>query len=241
MKKFKIRSLLWFLGILLFLIGIYLSTNFFLSNIEKTLTSQTLEKSLSSIEFLKTLRGYYTKNVIADVLSSGALKVHFEHQDKNTIPLPATMIHDLSEIINKKGGKETFNLYSRFPFPNRENRILDDFQKNAIEFLEKNPDQKYIKLIHNDEDIVLRVAIADKLVHSSCVNCHNTHPLTPRKGWKLNDVRGVLEVKTSLNSTFLSFEEMTRQFLTLFIGTILLVGLISFILYQIEVYECLTR
>ena len=32
------------------------------------------------------------------------------------------------------------------------------------------------------------------MVADACVNCHNSHPLTPRKGWKLGDVRGALEV-----------------------------------------------
>ena len=36
------------------------------------------------------------------------------------------------------------------------------------------------------------------MVAEACVNCHNTHPQTPRKGWKLGDVRGVLEVDTNI-------------------------------------------
>ena len=28
----------------------------------------------------------------------------------------------------------------------------------------------------------------------SCVECHNTHPKSPRKDWQEGDVRGVLEI-----------------------------------------------
>ncbi len=28
----------------------------------------------------------------------------------------------------------------------------------------------------------------------SCVDCHNTHPLSDRRYWKVGDVRGVLEI-----------------------------------------------
>jgi len=28
----------------------------------------------------------------------------------------------------------------------------------------------------------------------SCVECHNTHPQSPRKNWQEGDVRGVLEI-----------------------------------------------
>jgi PAS domain S-box-containing protein len=39
----------------------------------------------------------------------------------------------------------------------------------------------------------LRYATAD-LMRPSCVNCHNTHPDSPKTGWQTGDVRGVLEV-----------------------------------------------
>jgi adenylate cyclase len=28
----------------------------------------------------------------------------------------------------------------------------------------------------------------------SCVECHNSHPQSPRKDWQVGDVRGVLEI-----------------------------------------------
>lgn len=40
---------------------------------------------------------------------------------------------------------------------------------------------------------MLHFATAD-LMRESCVSCHNTHPSTPRAGWEVGDVRGVLEV-----------------------------------------------
>ena len=39
----------------------------------------------------------------------------------------------------------------------------------------------------------LRYATAD-LMRPSCVNCHNTHPASPKTDWQTGDVRGVLEV-----------------------------------------------
>ncbi|MCH7979616.1 MAG: DUF3365 domain-containing protein, partial [Acidobacteria bacterium] len=37
------------------------------------------------------------------------------------------------------------------------------------------------------------------MMRPSCVNCHNTHPDTPKKDWKVGDVRGVLEVTFPLD------------------------------------------
>jgi len=36
-------------------------------------------------------------------------------------------------------------------------------------------------------------------VSDACLNCHNSHPDTPRTGWKLGDVRGILEINSNLS------------------------------------------
>ena len=78
----------------------------------------------------KTLRGYYTKNVIKKALANGALKPSFNHKDEpNAIPLPATVIHDLSALLEKEDTQ--VRLYSAFPFPIRGQRVLDDFENEA--------------------------------------------------------------------------------------------------------------
>lgn len=63
----------------------------------------------------RTLRSYYTKAVVAKVTSGSALKVGIDHQKAGVIPLPATMIEDLSELLQQQG--TTFKLYSPYPFP----------------------------------------------------------------------------------------------------------------------------
>ena len=44
-----------------------------------------------------------------------------------------------------------------------------------------------------DGEPVVRYAQA-RIMKQSCVDCHNTHPLSTRKDWKVGDVRGVLEI-----------------------------------------------
>ena len=31
-------------------------------------------------------------------------------------------------------------------------------------------------------------------MRAECINCHNTHPDTPKDDWRTGDVRGVLEI-----------------------------------------------
>ena len=141
----------------------------------------------------KTLRKYYVQNVIKKVVGKSDVKASFNHKDVDkTVPLPATMIHDMSALLKDEG--TSIKLYSAYPFPNRDNRELDQFGKDAWEHLKNNPDGIYVKTFANNGTNSVRVAIADKMVADACVNCHNAHPDTPKVGWKLGDVRGVLEV-----------------------------------------------
>ncbi len=145
----------------------------------------------------KTLRGYYVKNVVRKVKRYSDIKPAIQHDpDTATIPLPATMIHDLSQLYKKEG--LDMNLYSAFPFPNRSSRQLDQFQQDAWEFFQKNPDKTFSRTETVNGQPYVRVAMADKLVAQACVSCHNTHPDTPKNDWQLNDVRGVLEIGTPI-------------------------------------------
>ncbi len=145
----------------------------------------------------KVIRGYYTKNVIDKVLNTNDLNPMVNHKNEpDGIPLPATFIHDIGALLSKED--TNLNLYSAFPFPNRQERRLDEFQRQAWDYLSKNPDQVYAQQQSRDGQEVMRVAIADKMVAQGCVNCHNSHPGSPKTDWNLGDVRGVLEVSSPI-------------------------------------------
>lgn len=159
----------------------------------------SLISAITDLDKFKLLRAYYTDNVVKKVLLNSKLTTshnHFNTQDK--IPLPATMIHDLSNLYEKIG--TTFSLYSAYPFPNRKDRQLDAFQIQAWHDLQENPNKIVKEIVTNDEQVVLRVAISDQMQVQACVDCHNNHPLTPKNDWQLKDVRGVLETKLDITS-----------------------------------------
>jgi methyl-accepting chemotaxis protein len=75
---------------------------------------------------------------------------------------------------------------------------LDDFQREAWDYLNANPAATFSRRETVDGRAVVRVAMADKMVAKGCVTCHNAHPDTPKNDWKLDDVRGVLEVDMAI-------------------------------------------
>jgi methyl-accepting chemotaxis protein len=175
---------------------------------------------------LKALRGYYTENVAAKVVKNGALKPDFDHRGKDDrIPLPATMIHDLSELYKQQG--TIAKLYSPFPFPNRSDRVLDDFAREAWAALSKDPSAVFSQRAMVDGKEAVRIAIGDTMVNASCVSCHNSHPASPKRDWKVGDLRGVLEIDNIIEPQLTQGHAMTVTILLGIAGVGLLLALIS--------------
>ena len=162
-----------------------------------TLDNATTQAVDTANQF-KLLRSYYTSNVIRVVKADGNISPGIRHADDDSmIPLPATMIHDLSTLLDRESGTR-LKLYSSYPFPNRANRTLDGFQQAAWQRLSSGQDEVYSETVQLDGQPYLRVGIADKMVAEACVACHNSHPDSPKTDWQLGQVRGVLEVTIPL-------------------------------------------
>ena len=150
--KINIQSFVWKLVLpvpLVLIISLGAFWYFVPSAILDNIVTSTQENATQTAKQFKIVRGYYTKNVIKKVVANGSLKPSFKHaEEKNSIPLPATLIHDISDLLSEE--KTSMNLYSGFPFPNRETRKLDSFQAEAWAFLSKNPDSVFTRQVEQN-------------------------------------------------------------------------------------------
>ena len=192
------KSVAWKLAVpvlILFGIAITFMAFYVPSQLRSSIVENAVASSKQTVSQFKSLRKYYVENVISEVVNSKDIKPGINHHgDNGIVPLPATMVHDLSEAF-KEGGTEV-SLYSAFPFPNRSNRVMGEFESNAWDALVANPDEPVIAESVIDGMTTVRVAIPDLMVNDACVNCHNAHPDSPKTNWQLGDVRGVLEVRS---------------------------------------------
>ena len=193
------RSMFWKLFIpvaAMLLVSAIAAALYLPSVIQRNAEQEAVSAGQDTVKQFKALRKYYTENVVAKILAKGTLSVSFEHRnDPNTVPLPATMIHDLSALLKDSG--TSLKLYSPFPFPNRGERVLDKFGTDAWAYFQTHPDKTFFRTESLGDKTMVRVAIADRMVDQACLNCHNTLKSSPKTDWKLNDVRGVLEVDSS--------------------------------------------
>ena len=139
-----------------------------------------------------------------------------------TVPLsiPATFLHDVGEEL-QTDGKTGIQVrqFSDYPFPWRKNGgPHDDFERQALAHLRQTKGQDSIhEFAEIDGEPVVRYAQA-RIMKQSCVDCHNTHPLSSRKDWKTGDVRGVLEIIRPLKNDEARVTEALQ--ITLFLGAI---------------------
>jgi diguanylate cyclase (GGDEF)-like protein len=71
---------------------------------------------------------------------------------------------------------------------------MDDFEWSAWRAFQEAPDSVFSRQEMRAGKRVLRVAVADRMTTAACVECHNKHPQSAKRDWKIGDVRGVMDV-----------------------------------------------
>ena len=177
------------------------TTVWYISRVQSDLIkSIALQNADLYAQALAEFRSLYTSEVVETVRKQGIEITHAYATRERAIPLPATLSMLLGQKIGEQGSGAQTRLYSAHPFPWRQQQggLQDAFGKAAWSWLQDHPDTPYFRFADVDGRRALRYATAD-LMRASCVNCHNTHPDTPKTDWQVGDVRGVLEVSLPLD------------------------------------------
>ena len=171
-----------------------------------TLSVQTERRAEHNVDalnrVLSIVRGYYATNVAAKVLGAGGAPVTLTesyHGQSGAIPIPATVSIELSEQIARDAAGQglSFAFVSDLPF--RPRPALDRFQAAALAAFRADPSlDTYTRQDVVDGEARMRQAIPVKM-GTACVTCHNAHPASPRRDWKLGDVRGIQEASLAVN------------------------------------------
>lgn len=164
-------------------------------NIEKA----ALERAAASYSHaISAFRSFYAKEVLSKLHDSDVRVSHLYKGEPGTIPIPATMTIDLTEKINSNDRHISISVVSEFPYPWRRQAQLNAFETNATRWFKTSSESSYSDVIKIDEKDFLGFASPMRMTES-CVTCHNNHPDSPKKDWKLGDVRGLQVVYMPLN------------------------------------------
>lgn len=226
LKKLMPLGLTWRLAaFILSLIGLpFVIYNSLLLHAEDE--SLRLAKSFSTV--ISTVRSYYGSNVANNVIQAHGKVVLTENykQVPGGIPIPATLSIELGEMLRQKSADEAFmfSFVSDMPFKNRDRRALDTFQEDALRHFRQGTQSTEYWMIEKKDDLspVIRYAIPVRM-EANCVACHNGHPDSPMRTWKVGDVRGIQDVSVSVT---LSGQAESSAFLGAYLlGFVILGGL----------------
>jgi class 3 adenylate cyclase len=196
----------------------------------RSLSESALSRQAGDVNTVITsVRAFYASNVVGRVLASpGSTQVVHNYETiPGAIPIPATLSLELGRVIGEQQTNISYRFVSDYPFKNRAPHALDEFERTALASLRAQPNQQLTDISGSAFSRRVRL-VAPVLMEAACVDCHNTHPESPKRDWKVGDVRGIQEVIVSqpLAANIFSFEYLLVYFV--FTGA---VG-IAFILLQ---------
>ncbi|MGE3313473.1 MAG: response regulator [Planctomycetaceae bacterium] len=194
------------------------------SNLQRRLVeTAALHGAQLQSRMLEEFRSLYTSEVVDRIRAHGVAVTHNYDDPANdgkAIPLPATFTIKLGERLQTDESGLSVRLFSDHPFPwRKEGGPKDDFEREALTWLRQNPERTFTRFEEVEGRQSLRLARAD-IMRKQCVECHNSHPDSPRTDWKVGDVRGVLEVIRPLGNMTATAETGMRE-------TFVIVGIVS--------------
>ncbi|MGQ0810326.1 MAG: Tll0287-like domain-containing protein [Nitrospiraceae bacterium] len=142
-------------------------------------------------------RTVYTQNVVDQMHERGVVAV--EHwKDEKSLPLPAQFLMDAGRLVSQKGYKFSYRLASLTPIYVW-NAAQTDFERRGLEAVAKEPDKPFNGFVHIGNARHFQSIYADKALSQGCVTCHNNHPNSPRRDYKVNDVLGGVIITIPIN------------------------------------------
>jgi adenylate cyclase len=211
-EDFRSRGLITGLVIAVLLLALPLAVWLDLTDLAEV----ALRRQASDLNSVITsVRGYYATNVVGRVLASpGSTQVvHNYEAIPGAIPIPATLSLELGRVIGAQQENIGYRFVSDFPFKNRATHQLDEFEKSSLQSLRNNPNQKIVETSASVFNDSVRL-IAPVIMGPACVSCHDAHPESPKRDWKVGDVRGIQEVSITqpIAANLFSFKFLLAYF-----------------------------
>ena len=192
--------------------------------------STAIESAAQQADMLEQVNNHYSA-IVDGVKQQGFPVSHGPPVKKGVVDMevPARFTINLGQQLSEHGDSGMqVRLFSDYPFKSRtDGGPHDDFEREALRRLRQDPDTPFTRFEEVQGRLSLRYAYARR-EQESCVRCHNTHPDSTKKDWKVGDVRGVVEIIRPLDADVRRTREGLR-------GTFILMTTISLSLLGLSV------
>jgi hypothetical protein len=143
-------------------------------------------------------RTVYATHVVDKMQEKGIVEAAEHWKQENALPLPAQFLIETGRLVAQKGSGIKYRLVSLSPIYVW-NAPSTDFERKGLEAIMKTPDQPYTGFTRIGRERLFQAIYADIAVAHNCVECHNTHPNSPRRDFKLHDVMGGIVITIPVN------------------------------------------
>lgn len=178
-------------GIIFGLVGMFGSTGSALGARETTRQAGIPPETVADYIYavLQADRTFYTVHLVERMQSRGVIGAAENWRSSNALPLPAQFFQEASKLAALTGVKVRYKLISLWPI-NKQSGPANEFEHAGLEAVLKEPDKPYRNYMTEGGTRYFQALYADRAVSKVCVECHNAHPSSIKRDFKLNDVMG---------------------------------------------------
>ena len=144
-------------------------------------------------------RHFYTIHIANRLRQERIVDVSENWQATHALPLPVQLLKETSEIAELTGPNVRYRLISQWPI-NKANAPTTEFERRGLKEVEARPNRSYSSTVEGSAEQVFEAVYADVAVTAACVECHNGHPNSPKKDFKVGDVMGGLVISFPLSN-----------------------------------------
>ncbi len=147
---------------------------------------------------LQADRTIYTTQIVMRMHDKKIVQATEHWEQDNALPLPAQFLQQSGRLVAESGRGIRYRLISSSPIYQR-NAPATDFERNALEALTRQPDRPITGTVSSGKKQYFQAIYPDRAVSAACVSCHNSHPLSPKRDFKANDVMGAIAITIPLD------------------------------------------
>lgn len=141
-------------------------------------------------------RTIYTTHVVERMQDKGITFASEHWEQRNALPLPAQFLKYSGRLAAEGGSGLRYGLISLWPI---RSGPTTDFEREALTALLTNSEGPYTGIVRSGKRRFFQAVYPDRAVSKACVSCHNTHVLSPKRDFKLNDVMGGIVITIPLD------------------------------------------
>ncbi|MEO5956021.1 MAG: DUF3365 domain-containing protein [Nitrospiraceae bacterium] len=138
-------------------------------------------------------REVYSKHVVERMQAKGVVVASENWEQKNTLPLPAQFLMESGRVMARKGVGIQYRLVSLWPI-NKKNAAASEFEKTGLGMVLTHPAKPHTGFVKEGGARFFQAIYPDLAVTQACIGCHNAHPDSPKRDFKINDVMGAIVI-----------------------------------------------